>query len=253
MRITLVGSRHFGVTTLNMLRQHGVDIVRVVVHDGEDRLAAAARAAGIEVVVQADPKLVVASEIAPNTDLIVTAHSHARVTREALAAAKLGGIGYHPSLLPRHRGIAAVEWTIKEGDPIAGGTVYHLADRMDAGAIAAQEWVFVKKGETARELWERALAPLGQKLLADVIDSRQDPQQPAGHAAGRAVRHQGAEPVRRQALTLPRYLKHAGIRPKSWPKRRIFSFPARNRIHLDVFEIPGTFHSVAAHQSLDTL
>jgi methionyl-tRNA formyltransferase len=170
MRITLVGSRHFGVTTFNMLRQHGVDIVRVVVHDGEDRLATTAKAAGIEVAVQADPKFVVAAEIAPNTDLIVTAHSHARVTREALAAARLGGIGYHPSLLPRHRGIAAVEWTIKEGDSIAGGTVYHLADRMDAGAIAAQEWVFVEKGETARELWERALAPLGYKLLGDVID-----------------------------------------------------------------------------------
>jgi methionyl-tRNA formyltransferase len=169
MRITLVGSRHFGVTTFNTLRQHGIDIVRVVVHDGEDRLAAAARAVGTEVVVQADPKFVTAAEIAPNTDLIVTAHSHARVTREALAVARLGGVGYHPSLLPRHRGIAAVEWTIKEGDPIAGGTVYHLADRMDAGAIAAQEWIFVRKGETARELWERALAPLGQKLLADVI------------------------------------------------------------------------------------
>src|ERR1700710_1134577 len=170
MRITLVGSRHFGVTTLNMLRQHGVDIVRVVVAEVEDRLAAAARTAGIEVVVQADPKLVVASEIAEGTNLIVTAHSHARVSKEALAAAKLGGIGYHPSLLPRHRGIAAIEWTIKESDPIAGGTVYHLADRMDAGAIAAQEWVFVKKGETARELWEPALAPLAQKLLGDVID-----------------------------------------------------------------------------------
>jgi len=169
MRITLVGSRHFGVTTFNTLRQHGVDIARVVVHDGEDRLAATAQAAGIDVVVQADPKFVTAAEVAPNTDLIVTAHSHARVTREALAAARLGGIGYHPSLLPRHRGIAAVEWTIKEGDPIAGGTVYHLADRMDAGAIAAQEWIFVRKGETARDLWERALAPLGQKLLADVI------------------------------------------------------------------------------------
>jgi methionyl-tRNA formyltransferase len=170
MRITLVGSRHFGVTTLNTLRQHGADVARVIVHDSEDRLASAAKAAGIEIVVQADPRRVMASEIAPNTDLIVTAHSHARVTREALAAAKLGGIGYHPSLLPRHRGIAAVEWTIREGDPIAGGSVYHLADRMDAGAIAAQEWVFVKKGETARELWERALAPLGQKLLGDVID-----------------------------------------------------------------------------------
>jgi methionyl-tRNA formyltransferase len=28
----------------------------------------------------------------------------------------------------------------------------------------------VRKGETARELWERALAPLGLKLLARVID-----------------------------------------------------------------------------------
>ncbi|MET3991952.1 formyltransferase family protein [Bradyrhizobium barranii] len=170
MRITLVGSRHFGVTTLNMLREHGVPIVRVVVADAEDRLAASARAAGIEVTVQANPKLVVASEIGPDTDLIITAHSHARIGKDALAAAKYGGIGYHPSLLPRHRGKAAVEWTIKEGDPIAGGTIYHLADRMDAGAIAAQDWCFVRKGETARELWERALAPLGLKLLADVID-----------------------------------------------------------------------------------
>src|SRR4029077_15209280 len=123
MRITLVGSRHFGVTTLNMLREHSVSVVRVVVADGEDRLASTARAAGIEVVVQANPRLVVASEIAPNTDLIVTAHSHARVAKDAVASAKLGGIGYHPSLLPRHRGLAAVEWTIKEGDPIAGGSV----------------------------------------------------------------------------------------------------------------------------------
>jgi methionyl-tRNA formyltransferase len=171
MRITLVGSRHFGVVTFNMLREHGVEIAGVVVHDGEDRLAAAARAAGVHVTVQANPRLVVASEIAPNTDLIITAHSHARISKDALASARLGGIGYHPSLLPRHRGLAAVEWTIKEGDPIAGGTIYHLADRMDAGAIAAQDWVFVKKGETARELWERALAPLGLRLLAEVIDA----------------------------------------------------------------------------------
>jgi methionyl-tRNA formyltransferase len=170
MRITLVGSRHFGVTTLQMLRGHDVDVVRVVVADAEDRLAASAREAGIEVVVQANPKLVVASEIAAGTDLIITAHSHARIAKDALAVSRLGGIGYHPSLLPRHRGIAAVEWTIREKDPIAGGTVYHLADRMDAGAIAAQDWCFVGKEETARQLWERALAPMGQKLLAEVID-----------------------------------------------------------------------------------
>lgn len=180
MRITLAGSRHFGVETFKMLRAHGADIARVVVADGDDRLAAAAREAGVEVVVQATPKLIVSAEIAPGTDLIVTAHSHARVSHDALKAARLGGIGYHPSLLPRHRGIAAVEWTVREGDPIAGGTIYHLSDRLDAGAIAAQDWVFVKKGETARELWERALAPLGLKLLAQVIDqAKRDGRLPA--------------------------------------------------------------------------
>ena len=89
MKITLAGSRHFGVETFNMLRAHGVDILRVVVADGEDRLAAAARAANIDVVVQASPKLIEASEIAPGTDLIITAHSHARVTRDAPFAPRL--------------------------------------------------------------------------------------------------------------------------------------------------------------------
>ena len=169
MKITLVGSRYFGAAAFEVLRKQGIDIVRVVVPQADDRLALAAQAAGIEVVVPEDPMLVPADAIAEGTELIVTAHSHARVSNEALARAPLGGIGFHPSLLPRHRGMAAIEWTINEGDPIAGGTIYHLADRMDAGAIAAQDWCFVKKGESARELWERALAPMGLRLLGEVV------------------------------------------------------------------------------------
>lgn len=169
LRVTLVGSRYFGATTLALLQKEGVDVARVVVPAADDRLATSAADAGIEVYVLADPHEVPAEAIAADTDLVIAAHSHARVTREALARAPMGGIGYHPSLLPRHRGIAAVEWTIRCGDPIAGGTIYHLAERMDAGAIAAQEWCFVRPGETARELWERALAPLGFELLVKVV------------------------------------------------------------------------------------
>ena len=169
VKITLVGSRYFGAAALERLLEVGVDIARVVVPAADDRLAIAASAAGLKVAVLADPAVVPAEDIADGTDLIVAAHSHARVTAAALARSRLGGIGFHPSLLPRHRGIAAVEWTIKEGDPIAGGSIYHLAERMDAGAIAAQDWCFVRKGETARELWERALAPMGLDLLARVV------------------------------------------------------------------------------------
>ena len=170
MKLVLVGSRFFGASVFEALRREdGVEIGAVVAPAADDRLALAAQAAGVAVHLLENPKLVPADAVPHGTDLVVAAHTHARVSNEALARSRLGGVGYHPSLLPRHRGIAAVEWTILEGDAIAGGSVYHLADGWDAGPIAAQDWCFVAKGETARELWERALAPMGLALLARVV------------------------------------------------------------------------------------
>jgi glycine cleavage system regulatory protein len=169
MKCALVGSRFFAASVFEALRkEEGIEFTSIVAPAEDDRLAIAARAAGVAVHVLENPKMVPAEAIAEGTDLIIAAHTHARVSDGALARSRLGGVGYHPSLLPRHRGIAAVEWTILEGDPIAGGSVYHLADGWDAGAIAAQDWCFVAKGETARELWERALAPMGLALLSKV-------------------------------------------------------------------------------------
>ena len=169
MKVVLVGSRYFGAAVFEALRADAVAIAGVVVPAADDRLAQAASALGVPVHVLANPKYVPGEAIAEGVDLIVAAHTHARVSDEALARARLRGVGYHPSLLPRHRGIAAVEWTILSGDPIAGGSVYHLAAGWDRGAIAAQDWCFVLKGESARELWERALAPMGLDLLRRVV------------------------------------------------------------------------------------
>jgi methionyl-tRNA formyltransferase len=170
MKCAMVGSRFFGASVFETLRkEEGIEFTSVIAPAADDRLALAAKAAGMEVHVLANPRMVPGEAITEGTDLIIAAHTHARVSDEALARSRLGGIGYHPSLLPRHRGIAAVEWTILEGDPIAGGSIYHLADGWDAGAVAAQDWCFVLKDETARELWERALAPMGLALLSKVV------------------------------------------------------------------------------------
>lgn len=170
MKCALVGSRFFAASVFEALRkEEGIEFTSIVAPAADDRLALAGKAAGIPVHVLENPRMVPGHAIAEGTDLILAAHTHARVTDEALARSRLGGIGYHPSLLPRHRGIAAVEWTILEGDAIAGGSIYHLADGWDAGAVAAQDWCFVAKGETARELWERALAPMGLALLSKVV------------------------------------------------------------------------------------
>ena len=169
MRIALVGSRWFGAQMLRLLRERGDEVV-VVATNGHDQLAAAAQGAGVHLEVNDNPRRLTGGHIPGEVDVIVTAHCHAFITADARAKAKRASIGYHPSLLPRHRGIAAVEWTIKCGDPIAGGSVYHLSPSIDAGLIAAQDWCFVYPDDDANSLWRRALAPMGLRLLTEVVE-----------------------------------------------------------------------------------
>jgi methionyl-tRNA formyltransferase len=56
------------------------------------------------------------------------------------------------------------------GDPIAGGSVYWLTDRVDGGPVASQDWCFVRPGWDASDLWRKRLFPLGIDLLLRVLD-----------------------------------------------------------------------------------
>lgn len=169
MKIALIGSRWFGSQMFRLLVDRGDDVVVIGLAE-DDQLVKAARAAQVPVTLLDNPRRVRAEHVPDDIDVVMAAHSHAFIAKEARAKARRASIGYHPSLLPRHRGIAAVEWTIASKDPIAGGSVYHLSDGMDEGAIAAQEWCFVYPDDDANTLWRRALAPMGLRLLVKVID-----------------------------------------------------------------------------------
>jgi methionyl-tRNA formyltransferase len=133
-----------------------------------DRLHRAAVDAGVPV---ADPgRILAASWVPPGTELIVAAHAHSFISRDARRRARLGAIGYHPGLLPRHRGRDAVRWTIHMRDQIAGGSVYWMNDRADGGPIAAQGWCHVRPGDTPELLWRRDLGPMGLRLLGTTLD-----------------------------------------------------------------------------------
>ena len=169
MKIALIGSRWFGAQMLRLLMERGDDL-QVIATNGPDQLASAAEKARMPLEVIDNPRRLDGSHLSEEVDVIVAAHTHAFITADARAKAKRASIGYHPSLLPRHRGIAAVEWTIKCGDPIAGGSVYHLSPSIDAGLIAAQDWCFVYPDDDANSLWRRALAPMGLRLLTEVVE-----------------------------------------------------------------------------------
>jgi methionyl-tRNA formyltransferase len=163
MRLALAGQRTFGAAVLDALVGDGHDVAQVFAPIG-DRLDWAARQWGLPTT-----ERLVADALPAGLDLIVCAHAHVFVSEPARSRTLLGGIGYHPSLLPRHRGRDAVRWTVHMGDAIAGGSVYWLTNRVDGGPIAAADWCHVPPGTTAKGLWHDQLFPMGVRLLRKVL------------------------------------------------------------------------------------
>jgi methionyl-tRNA formyltransferase len=172
MKIYLAGQKAFGAAVFELMSAAGHEIVQVsaptMASNGllPDRLRDAAGKAGVPWL---EAGRLTALNFPDGVDLIVCAHSHDFIGRKTRAKARLGAVGYHPSLLPRHRGRDAVRWAIHMGDAVTGGTVYWLNDNVDAGDIAAQEHVFIARDDTPETLWRRALMPLGVKLLGRVV------------------------------------------------------------------------------------
>jgi methionyl-tRNA formyltransferase len=170
VKIFLSGQKQFGADTLHLLISTGNEIVGVCCPvDAADDLTRNATAYGFDLIASGT---LAAAAIPPGTDLILCAYSHDYVSASTRAAAKYGAIGYHPSLLPLHRGKDAIRWAIRMNERITGGTVYWLADTADGGDIAAQDWCIIRPGDSAADLWRRDLAPMGlrlfEKVLADI-------------------------------------------------------------------------------------
>lgn len=167
MRLMIVGQKWLGAEVLRLCQQRGDDVAAVSAPRMDDRLAAEAASHGVPVC-QVSGRLD-GSWVPDGLDLIVCAHAHAFVTEGARSKARYGALGYHPSLLPRHRGRDAIRWAIHMGDRVTGGSVFWLDDGADTGDVAAQDWCWVRQGDTPELLWRRDLAPMGLRLMAQVL------------------------------------------------------------------------------------
>ncbi len=85
-------------------------------------------------------------------DLLVSWFWTRRLTAEQLAVPRLGGIGAHPSLLPRHRGPNPFFAAIDAGDVKTGVTVHRLTPAYDEGHLLDSETVEIG----ARDSWQLA-------------------------------------------------------------------------------------------------
>lgn len=167
MRIMIVGQKWLAEQLLRECIRREYDVAAVAAPTSEDRLYTAGRATG-------RPTLTVSGRLLPEhipngVDLIIAAHAHCFITSDARGMTRLGAVGFHPSLLPRHRGRDAIRWAIHMREAVTGGTVYWMDDRADGGPIAAQEWCHIRPEDTPETLWRRDMAPMGLRLLLGVL------------------------------------------------------------------------------------
>ena len=102
-------------------------------------------------------------------DLIVlVAYGHL-LKKELLEFPRFGGINLHPSLLPKYRGAAPIQWAIWKGEKTTGVTTIQMSEKIDAGEILLQRDVSIGNEETYGELSNR-LSEIGAQLLLETLD-----------------------------------------------------------------------------------
>lgn len=169
MKIFICGQKSFGRAVLIALHKAGHKITGIAPAPQlikKDKMVGYALLHNIPIISDCDR--LESSDIPDETELIIAVHSHYLVSEKILNKCKYGGIGFHPSLLPRHRGQDAVRWTIAMGDAITGGTVYRLTDKCDGGDVLLQELLFVHKDWDYHKLWE-VIFPMGVRMVEEAV------------------------------------------------------------------------------------
>ena len=81
-------------------------------------------------------------------------------------------INIHPSLLPKYKGLNAVEQAMDSGDSVTGCTVHYVTEELDGGTIIAQQEVPILPDDTIESL-TKAIQRMEYGLLPSVINSWQ--------------------------------------------------------------------------------
>ena len=142
-------------------------------------------------------------------DLLVSWFWTTRLPMSLVRAARLGGLGAHPSLLPRHRGPDPTYWAIASGDEETGVTVHRIEEEYDTGEMLAQERLRIDPSWNAW-LLARALDRPSLRLLRATV---------ARFARGEVVKGSPQDPA--QATQAP-FLDDAGCAIRwTWPSERV--------------------------------
>ena len=182
MKIVYFGTPHFAATVLDHLIKSGIEIVAIVTKPDKPRgrgniptfspLKALATTCYPNIPLYQPVRASTAEferELHPfSADLFVVVAYGEIIKQSLLDLPKNGCINLHPSLLPKYRGAAPIQWALLEGAKETGISVVEVGLKMDAGDILLQKKVSVPDTMDYPEL-EKALCSLGKDALLEVL------------------------------------------------------------------------------------
>lgn len=115
-------------------------------------------------------------------DLIVTAAFGQFLPTKLIAAAKVGAVNVHGSLLPKYRGGAPVQYAIMNGDQETGVTIIYMVKKMDAGDMLAQAKLPIGSHDDTGSIFTKMsilgrdtlLATLPKLVAGELVAQKQD-------------------------------------------------------------------------------
>jgi len=102
-------------------------------------------------------------------DLVIVVAFGQKIPAEILFEPKFGCINVHGSILPKYRGAAPIQWSVLNGDPVAGVTTMFMDEGWDTGDIIFQETTDINPDENFLQLYQR-LAEIGGDLLVKTVN-----------------------------------------------------------------------------------
>lgn len=233
-RILFMGTPEFAVPSLEILVEKAWPVIGVVTQPDRPRgrgqrlvaspVKEAAQRHGLSVhqpeKVRAPEFLEVFRGLAP--DMVVLVAFGQILPKDIIDGPPLGCVNVHPSLLPKYRGAAPINWALIRGEAKTGVTIMRMDEGVDSGDILLQEETPIEPGETYDRLHDR-LAVLGAQSLLRAIE---------GLTAG-TIRRTPQDHSR--ATLAPRLKKDDGLIRWEAPARDIAHFVA------GLSSVPGAF------------
>jgi methionyl-tRNA formyltransferase len=176
MRVFFFGNHDVGIATFQTLTQRA-DVVGVVAHpiNHEEGVKYAslfdiASKKNIKVMRGKGKDISVIQFVREcNPDLIWVADYRYILPTEIISITKFGAINLHPSLLPKYRGRASINWAIINGETEIGLTAHFIDEGVDTGDIITQLSIELDSDHDVGDALI-ALIPQYQKITMDVLD-----------------------------------------------------------------------------------